>query len=210
MINRACQGLSTRGRAKRAYFTRENTGVGYQLYWIDIPDARHVSTTNRVSNNQLQAMYVRLYLFRKPLGPFELVNPLLSISALSAPLSNAPTADVLGPTDVEQFLQDLARRFEVDDQIELEDVLGPVVRQLLFHPSLFRKEGLAGGDSSWRGVVGGLGALVSVKSIAIMITKMEEWIPSTANAANFEIISLMGPLCRLGVFAREWVSIRLR
>ncbi len=143
----------------------------------------------------------------RPLGAAELVEPLLSISAFSAPLLSGPSTSPnrLAPTDVDQFLQDIARRFEPDD--ELEGVLGPVVRQLLFHPSLFRPEGLGGGDSGWRSVIGGLEALVSVKPIAIMITKMEDWNPPAATAYNFEITSLMGPLCRLGVFPREWPGI---
>ena len=83
--------------------------------------------------------------------------------------------------------------------------MGPVVKQLLFHESLFRPEGLGGGDASWRGVVSGLEVLVSIKSIAAMITRMEEWNPTNATAPNFERQSLLGPLCRLGVFPREWV-----
>ncbi|KAK1229888.1 Ubiquitin conjugation factor E4 [Marasmius sp. AFHP31] len=142
----------------------------------------------------------------RQLGPPELVGPLLSLSALSAPLSSASTSpNSLGPSDIEQFLQDLTVRFEPDN--EIDGILGPVVQHLLFHPSLFRPEGLAGGDSSWRGVVGGMEALVSVKAIASMITRMPEWNPPNANATNIETISLMGPLCRLGVFAREWPSV---
>jgi ubiquitin conjugation factor E4 B len=142
----------------------------------------------------------------RPLGPPELVAPLLSLSALSTPLmSTSLSSAILSPSDIESFLQDLARRFEPDD--EIEDILGPVVRQLLFHESLWRPEGLGGGDASWRGVVSGLEALVSVKSIAVMITKMPEWIPANATAASFEKVTLLGPLCRLGVFGREWPSI---
>jgi ubiquitin conjugation factor E4 B len=142
-----------------------------------------------------------------PLGPPELVKPLLSLSALSAPLLSAPTSSpyTLTPNDVEPFLQDLARRFEPDD--ELAGVLGPVVRSLLFNTALFRPEGLGGGDAAWRGIVGGLEALVSIKSIAVMITRMDEWNPAQATPATFELFSLMGPLCRLGVFAREWPAI---
>ncbi|KAE9400507.1 hypothetical protein BT96DRAFT_965352 [Gymnopus androsaceus JB14] len=143
----------------------------------------------------------------RPLGPPELVVPLLSLSAYSTPLYSSSTTspNVLSPTDVEQFLEDLGRRFEPAN--EIDDVLGPVVRQLLFHPSLFRPEGLGGGDASWRGIVSGLEALVSVKSIATMITRMEEWNPANATAVNFEKVSLMGPLCRLGVFSKEWPAI---
>lgn len=110
----------------------------------------------------------------------------------------------LTPSEVEPFLQDLARRFEPDN--EIDGVLGPVVTQLCFHESLFRPEGLAGGDTSWRGVISGLEALVSIKSVALMITRLEQWNPEGATAANFERASLLGPLLRLGVFEREWVS----
>jgi ubiquitin conjugation factor E4 B len=143
----------------------------------------------------------------RPLGPPELVTPLLSLSALSTPLysSNTSSSNMLSPTDIEQFLQDLARRFEPDN--EIDDVLGPVVHRLLFHESLFRPDGLGGAVASWRGVASGLEALVSIKSIASMITRMPEWNPANATAANFEIVSLMGPLCRLGVFEREWPAV---
>ena len=143
---------------------------------------------------------------RMQVDAVELVGPLLSLSALSAPLLSAPSSspNALTPSDVELFLQDLARRFEPGN--EMDDILGPVVRGLLFHESLFRPEGLGGGDASWRGVISGLEALVSVKSIATMITRMEEWIPVNATAFDFERRSLLGPLSRLGVFPQEWVS----
>lgn len=125
---------------------------------------------------------------------------------MSAPLLSGPVADPnkLDSSDVEQFLQELVQRFTPED--ELASVLGPVVKGLLFHESLFRPEGLAGGDAGWRGVVSGLELLASIKSIAIMITQLPEWNPEEATAPTFEKVSLMGPLCRLGVFAREWVS----
>ncbi|KAJ7644172.1 ubiquitin elongating factor core-domain-containing protein [Roridomyces roridus] len=143
----------------------------------------------------------------RPLGAPELVAPLLSLSALSAPLLGSSTSspNTLTPSDIELFLQDLTRRFEPDN--EIDGVLGPVVSQLLHHESLFRPEGLLGGDAAWRGVIGGLEALVSVKGIAVMITRLEDWIPLEATAATFERASLMGPLCRLGIFGREWPAI---
>ncbi|KAJ7761518.1 ubiquitin conjugation factor E4 [Mycena maculata] len=143
----------------------------------------------------------------RPLGPPELVAPLLSLSALSAPLlgSSSSSPNTLTPSDIDVFLQDLTRRFEPDN--EIDEVLGPVVHQLLFHESLFRPEGLGGGDAGWRGVVSGLEALVSIKGIAVMITRMEDWNPPNATAATFERVSLIGPLCRLGIFSREWPGI---
>lgn len=69
-----------------------------------------------------------------------------------------------------------------------------------------RPEGIGGGDSSWRAVLSGVEALISIKSIAMMFTRLPEWNPSDATAATFEVVTLMGPLCRLGVFSREWVG----
>lgn len=112
---------------------------------------------------------------------------------------------MLNPSDVEPFLQDMARRFEPNN--EIDHILGPVVRQLLLHESLQKREGLGGCDTSWRGIVQGLEALVSVKSIAVMITRMPEWMPANATAASFEKVTLLGPLCRLGVFGQEWVHL---
>ena len=109
----------------------------------------------------------------------------------------------MGPSDVQPFLQDLARRFDPDN--EIDGILGPVVHDLCFHESLFRPEGLAGGDASWRGVIGGLEALISVKSIANMIPRLEEFNPPTALAHTIETVSLFGPILRMGVFEREWV-----
>ena len=143
--------------------------------------------------------------FRKPLGPLELVVPLISLSTLSAPLLSVASSSqsVLYPSDIEPFLKDIVRRFEPDD--EIDDILGPVVKALCFHESLFRPEGLAGGDSSWRGIIGGLEALVSIKSIAKMFTRHEDFNPTNAQAHTIEVVSLLGPLLRLGVFQREWV-----
>jgi len=144
----------------------------------------------------------------RPVGAPELIAPLLSLSALSTPFLSAPPSspNVLTSSDIGQFIQDLACRFEPDS--EIDNVLGPVVNGLLFHESLFRPEGL-GGDASWRGVIRGLEALVSTKSVATMITRMEAWNPPNATALNFERTSLLGPLCRLGVFYQEWASFHV-
>jgi ubiquitin conjugation factor E4 B len=139
------------------------------------------------------------------IGPPELVNCLISLSSLSNPLSNATTYYALAPSDVPQFLQDLTQRFAEDDDFAL--VLGPVIVQLLHHESLSRSEGLGGADSGWRGVVGGMEALVSIKPIAALITKLPHWNPPEVTAADIETVSLMGPLLRLGVFYREWVRL---
>ncbi|OCH84192.1 ubiquitin conjugation factor E4 [Obba rivulosa] len=143
----------------------------------------------------------------RAVGPPELVAPLLSLSTLTAPLlsTNSISPNSLSPTEVESFLQDLVKRFEPEG--ELDAVLGPVVCQLCFHESLFRPEGIAGSDASWRGVLSGLEALVSIKPIALMITRLPQWNPEGATAVNFEKVSLLGPLLRQGVFEREWPTI---
>ncbi|KAH6907999.1 ubiquitin conjugation factor E4 [Coprinopsis sp. MPI-PUGE-AT-0042] len=145
---------------------------------------------------------------RADVGPLELVKPLLSLAALG-PLYGSSDANpnALGASDINAFIQELANRFEPDNEIDA--VLGPVVKALLFHESLFRPDGIAGVDAGWRGVIGGLELLVSIKSIAKMITRMEEWIPANTLPQNFERMSLMGPLCRLGLFSREWPAITM-
>jgi ubiquitin conjugation factor E4 B len=117
---------------------------------------------------------------------------------------STPSPDSLLDFEIPQLLQDVVHRFDSEDG--LAEVLGPVVLKLLTHPSLLREEGLAASDPQWRGVLTGLEALVAHKQIAIMITKMDEWNPADATAVTFETRSLMGPLLRLNVFSREWVS----
>ena len=45
---------------------------------------------------------------------------------------------------------------------------------------------------------------MSVKPVAAMITRLDEWNPKNADAASIERVSLMGPLCRLNVLGHEW------
>jgi ubiquitin conjugation factor E4 B len=91
--------------------------------------------------------------------------------------------------------------------------LSSLVRTLVAHTLIIPSEGIggSGGDSAWRGVIGGMEALVGVKPIAEMITRMPQWLGEgfgvEVTAANFERLSLMGPLLRLGTFSREWVSV---
>ncbi|KAI0670862.1 ubiquitin conjugation factor E4 [Trametes maxima] len=138
----------------------------------------------------------------KPFGPAELVPSLLSLSTLSGPyLSTSASQTLLDSSEVELFLQDLVRRFEPDN--ELDGILGPVVAHLCFHPSI--SEGFV--NDGWRNVISGLEALVSVKAIAAMITRLPQWNPENVAAPQFEKTSLLGPLLGLGVFEREWPSI---
>ena len=156
----------------------------------------------------LHSSHQSLTCARRVVGPSELVKPLLSLSALSVPLLSTSLSNsnecVLTDSDIEPFLQDLARRFGPTD--ELDGILGPVITIFLSHESLFRPAGLGGADTTWRGVLSGLEVLVSVKAIANMMTRMENWIPEGVSADRFEKVSLLGPLCRLGVFPYEWVD----
>ncbi|KAF9013252.1 ubiquitin elongating factor core-domain-containing protein [Cyathus striatus] len=139
----------------------------------------------------------------KPLGSEELIPPLLSSLPSLVPFF-PPTPH---PHHIPFCNRNLSRRFSPDG--ELDAVLSPTIRLLMYHPSLFRPEGLGGGDSGWRAVVSGLEALVGIKGIPEVITRMDEWCPAddSVDAANFEKVSLMGPLLRLGVFSREWPAI---
>ncbi|KAG2153094.1 ubiquitin elongating factor core-domain-containing protein [Suillus bovinus] len=147
------------------------------------------------------------------LGSYELLSPLLSLSALSMPLyaSTTTSQTTLAPAEVQPFLQDLAARFTDPD--ELLNTLSTLVRQLVARTLAIPSEGIggSGGDSAWRGVIGGMEALVGVKPIAEMITRMPQWLGEgfgvEVTAANFERLSLMGPLLRLGTFSREWPGI---
>jgi len=73
-----------------------------------------------------------------------------------------------------------------------------------------RPEGIggSGGDLGWRAVVSGMEALVGIKPIAEMITRMPEWLGEgfgmEVTAESFERLSIMGPLMRMGTFSREW------
>ncbi|KAI1793388.1 ubiquitin elongating factor core-domain-containing protein [Ganoderma leucocontextum] len=139
----------------------------------------------------------------KEFGAAELVPSFMSLSALSGPYLTANSSGaLLDSPEIETFLQDLVRRFEPDN--EIDGVLGPVVTRICSHQSL--AVGFASGDG-WRGVISGLEALVSVKPIAAMITRLPEWNPETLSAPEFETRSLLGPLLRLGVFHRDWPSI---
>ncbi|KAG2129448.1 ubiquitin elongating factor core-domain-containing protein [Suillus clintonianus] len=147
------------------------------------------------------------------LGSHELLTPLLSLSALSTPLYASATTSptTLTPDEVQPFLQDLAARFT--DPEELLNTLSTLVRILVAHALMIPSEGIGGssGDSAWRGVISGMEALVEVKPIAEMITTMPQWLGEgfgvEVTAANFERLSLMGPLLRLGTFSREWPGI---
>ncbi|KAI9443115.1 ubiquitin elongating factor core-domain-containing protein [Lactarius indigo] len=131
----------------------------------------------------------------KEVGPQEFVDVLLSLSALSTGMygGSTPSPNSLADFEVPRLLQDIIQRF--DPEGGLAEVLGPIVTKLLFHPCLFREEGLAASDPRWRGVLTGLEAL------------MDEWNPADATAVSFETTSLMGPLLRLNVFSREWPHI---
>lgn len=95
-------------------------------------------------------------------GVQELLPSLLSLS--SAPLNAGSTALGLGAGDVESFVGDLAKRFADDG---LEDIFGDVITTVV---SALPNEGLGGGGSEWRGVVGALEALVSDKNVATIVS----------------------------------------
>ncbi|KAG2057236.1 hypothetical protein BDR06DRAFT_1037517 [Suillus hirtellus] len=121
------------------------------------------------------------------LGSHELLSLLLSLSALSTPLyaSTTTSQTMLALTEVQPLLEDLAVCFT----------------------DLVHGIGGSGGDTAWHGVIGGMEALVGVKPISEMITRMLQWLGEgfrvVVTTANFERLSLMGLLLRLGKFSWE-------
>ena len=139
-------------------------------------------------------------LHSKPLGSDELLPSLVALGAANSMFS-APRSELLSTSEVLPFLNDLVQRFEADG---LQDVLGGVVRSLAFHPLL--KHGFFEPTNQWRGIAAALQELVIIKPIARMVTNMDEWtVPDDCPANELERRSLLGPLFRMGVYAREWV-----
>lgn len=97
-----------------------------------------------------------------PLGAQELLPSLLSLS--SAPLNASSTALGLGAGDVETFIGDLAKRFADDG---MDDIFGDIITMVI---KALPADGLGGGGSEWRGVVGALEALVSDKNVATTVS----------------------------------------
>jgi ubiquitin conjugation factor E4 B len=163
----------------------------------------------------------------KPLGIQELAMPLLAMSG-ATPLGSSVSTS-LQPHEVEPFIRDLAKRFEGDD---LESTFGEsLVNEIV---AVITKDtgGLASsslGTQSWRAGVSALDALTAVKSLAAMvrfsclqylyakphaslsqIPRLSTWVLPPLTGPTLEHRSLIGPIARLGIFAREWVNNPLR
>lgn len=95
-------------------------------------------------------------------GVQELLPSLLSLS--SAPLNAGSTTLGLSAGDAEAFIGDLAKRFAGDG---LEDIFGDIIATVV---KALPADGLGGGGSEWRGVVGALEALVSDKNVAAAVS----------------------------------------
>ncbi|KAF8315752.1 ubiquitin elongating factor core-domain-containing protein [Cantharellus anzutake] len=145
----------------------------------------------------------------KPLGYHELLASLLSIGGSGPLLSSNASVTTLESYEVEPFIQDLARRFE-EDPSDLESTFCDVVQSGII-PIIFKDENGLGstvtGPTSWRAAVTAMETLVSVKSIAAMMTRLPSWCPPSASAHMIERMSLLGPIARLGVFSREWPAL---
>lgn len=138
----------------------------------------------------------------------ELLPSLFALASSSSIFSSASSDGtiLLEPqSELEHFLTDIAKRFDKDG---LEDVLGNLVRAVVFSPSL------AGGmvrntsthykyktrdhfqvhssttapqnltPTSWRSAVAALEMLFGIKQIAVMITGLPEWNPTLYDEAT--------------------------
>jgi ubiquitin conjugation factor E4 B len=128
------------------------------------------------------------------------------MNTLVGPYGGEAHGDSLNGPEIDRLISDLQTRFPGEDD-GLDDILGPLIRLLLLHPSLALPEGLSAGDAGWRAILTGLELMVKHRSICNMITRQNEWCPEGEDAANIEKTSFLGPLLRLGVFAREWVRV---
>jgi len=131
----------------------------------------------------------------------------LSLNSLAGPYDGSnETRSALSGNEVDRLINDLQTRFP-NQEDGLDDILGPLIHLLLFHPCLVEHEGISGGDAGWRSILFGLELLIKHRPICKMIVRLPEWCPEGADAAHIETMSLLGPLSRLGVFAREWPMI---
>ncbi|KAF8305671.1 hypothetical protein DL93DRAFT_2089352 [Clavulina sp. PMI_390] len=141
----------------------------------------------------------------KQLGIMELAVPLLSMSG-ATPLGSSVSTS-LQAHEVEPFIRDLAKRFDGDD---LESTFGEALVNELMGVIIRDKGGLASsslGIQSWRAGVSAMEALSAVKPLAAMIPRLPGWVNPQATGPTIELLSIIGPIARLGIFAREWPTI---
>ena len=125
------------------------------------------------------------------------------LSSLSVPLLSNASA-LLYPSDIDLFLQDLACLTTRWMKYSVLSFAFYCFTSRFSGRKIWVEGMLAGAVSSvgWK-----FRCLSIIVSRHMMITRMEEWNPQNVTAASFkfERISLLGPLCRLGVFLQEWV-----
>lgn len=62
--------------------------------------------------------------------------------------------------------------------------------------------------TEWRKYLGAVSLLVKNKAIAALLPSLPIWVAPGVTASKIEWQSLLGPLTRLSVFSREFVSLR--
>ncbi|KAG8849515.1 hypothetical protein FRC20_002284, partial [Serendipita sp. 405] len=158
----------------------------------------------------------------KPLGVEELLPSLYALNSSPSIFGSSSESSVLlnPSTDLVPFLTDIGNRFYQDG---LEDVLGEVVRRVVFgrnlaagmvHTTATLPQGMS--PSGWRSSVMAMECLCSIKPIAAMITSLPEWNPlpwngetgsGVRNGNEHEKGSILGFVMRLGIFARDWPMV---
>lgn len=123
---------------------------------------------------------------------------------LTASKTDRPkSTGALAPADLLPFLNDLAAGFT---EGSMADVITPTLS--LFFQEWFKitpTPDLMG--SEWRKYLGAVSLLVQVKSIAALLPTLPVWVAPNVTAPKIEWQSLLGPLTRLSVFSREFVSV---
>jgi ubiquitin conjugation factor E4 B len=162
--------------------------------------------TKGAHRNQLALNYFLQLSYRQSAGQVELLKPLLSMGSLAGPYSGgSDQTSGFSLAEIDRLISDLQARFPNADD-GMDEIFGPLIQLLLSHPSLAHPEGLSSGDTGWRAILVGLEALLKHRPICKLITRLPEWCPENADAAHIETESLLGPLSRLSMFAREWVG----
>lgn len=160
---------------------------------------------------QRRAINIPSFLCSRPAGPAEFLPILLSATSnnpiydpLTSSSATPQTSLPLPATSLPQFLTDLSSRF-TEDQDSLKNILESIL-SFLFQ-EFFKAQppvDLVGGE--WRKWIGALEVLVQVKGIAALVPKLAVFFLASASPEQIEWFSLLGPLTRLSVFPREWVS----
>jgi ubiquitin conjugation factor E4 B len=140
----------------------------------------------------------------KPTGPAEFLPILLSLTTTqSSAFSTEPQlSGILSPDEILPFLNDLANGVSRE---QLVDTITPTL-SLCFQAwfGISPTPDISGPE--WRQYLGAVATLTQVKQIAAEMPSLGVWVAQGVTAPKIEYQSILGPLTRLSVYPREFVS----